>query len=182
MTVTKYPQQSANTNIPEYDTLQTVKVNITVMQTFSMNVSSIDMAIGASEQLYGTFGEDVTTETSQFKWEPSDDSNEYITVKPNGQYATIVAKKETPANTPVLVTLSWTSPDGVTLTTKCNVTVRKSVEEFHMIPDTLTIEQGQQSIIATDLTEKRNLIWLSSDPSVGTIEQISGTTLSLIHI
>lgn len=176
LTVTKYPQQSANTNIPEYDTLQTVKVNITVMQTFSMNVSSIDMAIGASEQLYGTFGEDVTTETSQFKWEPSDDSNEYITVKPNGQYATIVAKKETPANTPVLVTLSWTSPDGVTLTTKCNVTVRKSVEEFHMIPDTLTIEQGQQSIIATDLTEKRNLIWLSSDPSVGTIEQISGTT------
>lgn len=146
------------------------------MQTFSMNVSSIDMAIGASEQLYGTFGEDVTTETSQFKWEPSDDSNEYITVKPNGQYATIVAKKETPANTPVLVTLSWTSPDGVTLTTKCNNTVRKSVEEFHMVPDTLTIEQGQQSIIATDLTEKRNLIWLSSDPSVGTIEQISGTT------
>ena len=176
LTVTKNPQQSANTNIPEYDTLQTVKVNITVMQTFSMNVSSIDMAIGASEQLYGTFGEDVTTETSQFKWEPSDDSNEYITVKPNGQYATIVAKKETPANTPVLVTLSWTSPDGVTLTTKCNVTVRKSVEEFHMVPDTLTIEQGQQSIIATDLTEKRNLIWLSSDPSVGTIEQISGTT------
>lgn len=45
-----------------------------------------------------------------------------------------------------------------------------------MVPDTLTIEQGQQSIIATDLTEKRNLIWLSSDPSVGTIEQISGTT------
>lgn len=174
--VTKNPQQSANTNIPEYDTLETVKVNITVMQTFSMNVSSIDMAIGSSEQLYGTFGEDVTTETSQFKWEPSDDSNEYITVKPNGQYATIVAKKETPANTPVLVTLSWTSPDGVTLTTKCNVTVRKSVEEFHMVPDTLTIEQGQQSIIATDLTEKRNLIWLSSDPSVGTIEQISGTT------
>ena len=176
LTVTKNGQQSANTNIPEYDTLETVKVNITVMQTFSMNVSSIDMAIGSSEQLYGTFGEDVTTETSQFKWEPSDDSNEYITVKPNGQYATIVAKKETPANTPVLVTLSWTSPDGVTLTTKCNVTVRKSVEEFHMVPDTLTIEQGQQSIIATDLTEKRNLIWLSSDPSVGTIEQISGTT------
>lgn len=176
LTVTRNAQQSANTNIPEYDVLETVKVNITVMQTFSMNVSSIDMAIGATEQLYGTFGMDVSSETNQFKWDPSDDSNEYITVKPNGQYATITAKKETPANTPVLVTLSWTSPDGVTLTTKCNVTVRKSVEQFNIVPATLTIEQGLQSIIATDLSESRNLIWLSSDPSVGTIEQISGTT------
>ncbi|MCI6654449.1 MAG: hypothetical protein MSH21_04195, partial [Clostridium sp.] len=174
--VTKNAQQSANTTIPEYDQLETVKVNITVMQTFSMNVSSCDMAIGASQLLYGTFGEDVTTETSQFKWEPSDDSNEYITVKPNGQYATIVAKKETPANTPVIVTLSWTSPDGVTLTTKCNVTVRKSVEQFNIVPNKISVEAGQQQIIATDLTESRKLIWLSSDPKVGTIEQISGTT------
>ena len=183
LTVKRRSQQSSETNIPEFAVLGDtpdgsgiVKINITVMQTFSMNVTSTDMAIGSTQLLYGIFGEEVSAESDQFKWDPSDDSNEYISVVTNGQYATITAKKETPANSPVIVTLSWTSPDGRTLTTRCSITIRSSVDKFNIVPNKLSVEVGQQQIIATDLKESRNLIWLSSDPKVGTIEQISGTT------
>lgn len=183
LTVKRRSQQSPETNIPEFANLGDtpigsgiVKINITVMQTFSMNVTSTDMAIGSTQLLYGIFGEDVAAESDQFKWDPSDDSNEYISVETNGQYATITAKKETPTNSPVVVTLSWTSSDGRTLTTRCIITIRSSVDKFNIVPNKISVEAGQQQIIATDLTESRKLIWLTSDPSVGTIEQISGTT------
>lgn len=182
--VKRNAKQNAETNIPEFNKLGDqpdgsgiVYVNITVMQTFSMNVSTADMSVGSTQLLYGMFGEDTPTEADQFKWNPSDDSNnEYISISTNGQYATVTAKKETPSNSPVTVTLSWTNSDGLTLTTTCKITVRKSVDKFNIVPNKVSVEVGQQQIIATDLTESRNLIWLSSDPKVGTIEQISGTT------
>lgn len=185
--VERHPNQNSETNIPEFKELGdqpdgttgtgVVHVNITVMQTFSMNVSTADMSVGSTQLLYGMFGEDKPTEADQFKWDPSDDSNnEYISISTNGQYATVTAKKETPSNSPVTVTLSWTNSDGLTLTTTCKITVRKSVDKFNIVPNKVSVEVGQQQIIATDLTESRNLIWLSSDPKVGTIEQISGTT------
>lgn len=89
MIVKRNANQNAETNIPEFNDLGdqpdgttgtgVVYVNITVMQTFSMNVSTADMSVGSTQLLYGMFGEDTPTEADQFKWDPSDDSNnEYI--------------------------------------------------------------------------------------------------------
>ena len=62
------------------------------MQTFSMNVSTTDMSVGSTQLLYGMFGEDTPTEADQFKWNPSDESNnEYISISSNGEYGRVTA-------------------------------------------------------------------------------------------
>lgn len=172
----KKKSDTVDSNIPDFDNFREVTVKITVANTFSLNVSDVDMSIGSSQTLYGIFGTDIVAEADQFKWTTSDTDNTYIDISANGKYATITAKKETESNQSVTVTLAFTNSEGVTLTASCNVTVRRSVDSFHMIPEELTIKQGEQSVISTDLTESRKLIWLSSDESVGTIEQIEGTT------
>lgn len=183
--VSRNKLQSSSTTIPEYDKLGVddgmlvgkVVVNINVLQTFSMNVTTMDMTVNTDRTIFGMFGEDVATEPDQFKWEPSDDSNEYITVKPlGGRYATVTAKKETPSDKPVIVTLSWKNPNGETWTTSCRINITNSVNKFNIIPSKLSVENGQQQIISTDIMQNKSLVWLSSDPKVGTIEQISGTT------
>ena len=172
----KKKSDTVDSNIPDFDNFREVTVRITVANTFSLNVSDADMSIGSTQTLYGIFGSDVVAEADQFKWTTSDTDNTYIDISTNGKYATITAKKETESNQSITVTLLFTNSEGVTLTASCNVTVRKSVDSFHITPDKISVEVGQQQIIATDLKESRNLIWLSSDPKVGTIEQISGTT------
>ena len=64
MIVERHPNQNSETNIPEFNKLGDqpdgsgiVYVNITVMQTFSMNVSTADMSVGSTQLLYGMFGE-----------------------------------------------------------------------------------------------------------------------------
>ena len=172
----KKKSDTVDSNIPDFDNFGEVTVRITVANTFSLNVSDADMSIGSTQTLYGIFGSDVVAEADQFKWTTSDTDNTYIDISTNGKYATITAKKETESNQSITVTLLFTNSEGVTLTASCNVTVRKSVDSFHITPDKVSVEVGQQQIIVTDLKESRNLIWLSSDPKVGTIEQIAGTT------
>ncbi len=164
-------------NIPGFQKFGEVIIEVTIANTFSLNVSNANMSIGSEQILYGIFGEDVNPESDQFTWTTSDTNGTYIDIKPDdrkGQQATIIAKKETETNKYVEVTLSWTSKEGITLTASCNITIRSSVDKFNIVPSKLEVEVGEQKIIATDLTESRNLIWLSSDPKVGTIEQISG--------
>ena len=166
-------------NIPGFQNFNEVIIEVTIANTFSLNVSNASMSIGSEQILYGIFGEDVNPESDQFTWTTSDTNNTYIDIKPDdrkGQQATIIAKKETETNKYVEVTLSWTSKEGITLTASCKITIRNNVDKFNIIPSKISVEVGQQQIIATDLKESRDLIWLSSDTKVGTIEQISGTT------
>lgn len=175
----KPKENLVTSTIPGFDKFGEVIIEVTIANTFSLNVSSASMSIGSEQILYGIFGEDVNPESDQFTWTTSDTNNAYIDIKPDdrkGQQATIIAKKETETNKYVEVTLSWTSNEGVTLTASCKITIRNNVDKFNIVPSKVSVEVGQQQIIATDLTESRDLIWLSSDPKVGTIEQISGTT------
>lgn len=176
------PDQSPDTSIPDYYELpDEVTVNVTVVQTFSLNVSNAKMAIGETLDLSPMFGEEEPSDPTQFRWSPSElEDNEYITVETNGegtgQTATVTAKKETPDGSPVVVTLAWTRSDGTTLTAKCSIEVRKNVDKFHLVPERTQLEAGEQVIISTDLTESRKLVWLSSDTKVGTINENVGTT------
>lgn len=181
--IKKSQEQSPDTAIPDYNDLpDTIKVHVTVMQTFSLNVSSAKMAIGETLDLSPMFGEEEASEPTQFRWSPSElEENDYITVDTarkdgTGQTAKVTAKKETPANSPVIITLSWTRSDGTTLTAKCSIEVRKNVDKFHLVPERTQLEAGEQVIISTDLTESRKLVWLSSDTKVGTINENVGTT------
>lgn len=181
-TLTRNGDQDYRTTIPDFDNLSdTVKVTVTVLQTFSLNVSNVKMAIRDTLDLYPVFGQEEASDIANFKWSPSElEANEYIDVitngKGTGQSAQVIAKKETPDGKPVVVTLSWTKSDGTTLTAKCTIEVRKNVDKFKLVPERTQVEVGEQVIIRTDLEESRKLIWLSSDTKVGAINENVGTT------
>ncbi len=170
-------------NIPGIQTFKQETITVIISNTFSMNVRYATMSVGNEEplNLYGVFGENVNALPEQFKWSTSDTTNTYIDIKTDlddnqGKNAKIYAKKATAVDQFILVTVSWTNTDGVTLTAECEIKITDNINGFNIVPNKISVEVGQQQVIATDLKDGRSLIWLSSDPKVGTIEQISGTT------
>lgn len=175
---------SVSTNeIPGFPTgTDTVTVNVTVANTFSLNISETSMAVGSTLSLHGVIGSNAVAEASQFKW--SIDGEDYLcftdeqgkpTEDVRGQYKYVTAKKETPANTHATVTLAWTDSDGVIWVASCVITVNVAATDFMITPDHAEIEVGQSITLHTNIdAQKANIEWISSDTSMLTVSANDG--------
>ena len=153
--------------IPGFPTgTDTVTVSVTVVNTFSLNISETSMAVGSTLDLHGVIGSDAVAEASQFEW--TVDGEEYVSLSDTkGQYITVTAKKETPANTHATVTLKWTDSDGVTWVASCVITVNVAATDFMITPDHASIEVGGSVTLHTNIdAPKANIEWISSDTSM----------------
>lgn len=169
--------------IPGFPTgTDTVTVNVTVANTFSLNISETSMAVGSTLSLHGVIGSNAVAEASQFKW--SIDGEDYLcftdeqgkpTEDVRGQYKYVTAKKETPANTHATVTLAWTDSDGVIWVASCVITVNVAATDFMITPDHAEIEVGQSITLHTNIdAQKANIEWISSDTSMLTVSANDG--------
>lgn len=160
--------------IPDVYSGNTVTVRINVTDTFRLNVSSATLAVGASLDLIGIIGSGQYTEASSFRWETSENAETYISLNSNGQYATVKAVRTTPANSPVTVTLYWTNNEGVTRKASCTIYVTTSATQLNLYPDEVQMEVDQTVTVSTRLTGQQNLLWLSSDTDIVTVDPVQG--------
>lgn len=150
-----------------------VKVTFVVTDTFELNISATKLAVGSTLDLYGIIGSNPTSEPSQFVWTISSDVYASLS-NTNGQYATVTAKAETPKNKPVRVSLAWTDKDNTTWVAYCDITVTSSATAFQITPATKSIEAGATDYLQTNLSGTQNILWVSSDTSIVTVEAQTG--------
>ena len=165
----------STSEIPGFpDDYDTVIVNITVADTFSLNITETTMSVGSKLSLHGIIGSEAVAEASQFKW--SVDRAEYLSLSDtSGQYVTVTATRATPANSPARVTLAWTDKDGVTWVSYCTITVLTAAENFMITPDNSSIEVGGGVTLRTNIPGGRaNIVWMSSDESIVTVSANDG--------
>lgn len=162
-----------------------IKVTFVVTDTFELNISSTKMSVGSKLDLHGIIGSNPTTMPSQFVWSASlyntdrkthSSAEQYVTLSnTNGQYATVVAQKETLTNYVVRVSLAWTDKDNTTWVAYCDITITKSVTDFKILPDTKSIKAGATETLQTNLEKgTHNILWVSSDTSLVTVEPQPG--------
>lgn len=155
---------------------QTVHVKVTVTDTFSLNVSNATMAVGSRLNLTGIIGSGVYTDTSTFRWETSDTDGNYISLSSNAQYATVVAKRETPSNQPVTVRLFWTDEQAVTRVAACRIYVTTSATNIPLDRTELEMEVESVEYLDSGLRGEQNLTWISADTDMVKVEPQQGNT------
>lgn len=162
-----------------------IKVTFVVTDTFELNISSTKMAVGSTLDLHGIIGSNPTTLPSQFVWsaslyntdrKTSGSAEQYVTLSnTDGQYATVTAQKETLTNYVVRVSLAWTDKDNTTWVAYCDITITQSITDFKILPDRKSIEAGATETLQTNLPNgTHNVLWVSSDTSIVTVEPQPG--------
>ncbi len=151
-----------------------IYITINVEDTFALNRSAAEIAVGATLDLWGLIGSNPNADNSQFRWSISD--SQYATLSNEvGRYVTVTASKETPLNQPVRVTLYYTDTRSITWVAYCDVTITSSATDFRIDPSTLRLEAGSSEYLNTNLTGTQNILWVSSDTSVVTVEAQTGS-------
>ena len=166
--------------IPGVNEDDIVKVNITVTDTFSLNVSSTTMAVGSKLSLNGIIGSGTYTDNDTFRWECSDTSETYISMSASGQYATVTAKRPTPLGNFVTVTLYWTDEDAVTRVASCRIYVSSSATTITLDHTSLEMEVGDVEYLDSGLKGDQNLVWISSNSDIVKVEAQPGNTQAKI--
>lgn len=168
--------------IPGVNAGDTITLTINISDSFMLNISRMTMSVGETQTLYGILGSGTVILPEECEWSSDDERGSFIKIDTNGTnqtdgtQATITASRATPTDSPVTVTLKWTSSQGVTLAAYCTITVAATTNSFHIKPTTLSMNVGETQTITTDLTAAYELTWLSSDPSVATVVDSSGAT------
>lgn len=156
----------------EIRTGASVIITIHIRQPFSLNVSIANMAVGEELPLYPfpAFN-DFDENEIVWNWESPDDPNgSYVKILDQGDSKTrIRALKPTPTGKTVTITLSRTTPDGITLTASCQITIDITTSGFHIKPSALTMKAGDVQTITTDLKGSYKLAWISSDTNIATV-------------
>lgn len=155
---------------------QTVHVKVRVTDTFSLNVSNATMAVGSSLNLTGIIGSGVYMDTSTFRWDTSDSDGAYISLSSNAQYATVVAKKETPSDQPVIVRLFWTDENAVTRVAACRIYVTTSATNIPLDRTEIEMEVESVEYLDSGLRGEQNLTWISADTDMVKVEPQQGNT------
>lgn len=160
-------------DIPGLTSLDEITVTVTVVDTFSLNISATTLAVGSSLELYGIIGSNTFAEEAQFQWTVSDEK--YVTLSNDiGRIVTVTAKQQTEKDDPVIVSLAWTDNDSVTWVATCSLTITSSATDFKITPETKRLEVGGTDYLQTNLTGTQNILWLSSDTSIVTVEPQTG--------
>lgn len=158
-----------------------VTITITVTEKFTLNQSDATLPVGGTLDLYGIIESGAAAESSQFSWTTSDEACVKLS-DDEGQYVTISAIKETPTNTPVVITLTWRDSEGVHHTAFCTVTVVKSANNFKINPAKVSLEvKGSSKTLDTGLNGTQNITWLSSDTSIVKVSPLPGNTKATVE-
>ncbi len=160
--------------------VDTVILTINVADTFTMNMTTANIAVGSKITLSGIIGSGTHVEDTEFSWSTTDTDETYITIEPNGRYATVTGKRTTPSNQPVTVTLAWTDTEGVTRIATCTIYVTESAERIGLNHSELQMEVGDTEWLDTGLSGTQNFTWLSSDTSIVTVTADSGNTKAML--
>lgn len=156
-----------------------VTVTVNVADTFALNRSEVTMAVGSTLDLYGVIGSNTDVEASRFQWSISSDI--YATLSnTTGRYVTVTATQKTPVNEPVIVSLAWTEESGITRVAQCSITINESATDFKITPDKVSLEVGASEYLQTNLTGSKNILWISSDTSIVTVEPQTGNVAAKI--
>lgn len=155
---------------------QTYNVTVNVTDTFSLNVASATMAVGSKLDLTGIIGSGEYAEADSFRWETTDPRETYISISSNAQYATVTAKKETPADSPVKVSLYWTDDMAVTHVASCKIYVTNSATTIPLDHTELEMEVGSIEYLDSGLSGQQNLTWISADTDMVKVEPQQGNT------
>lgn len=167
------------TDIPGLSTSDPVTVTVIVSDTFSLNISEAKIAVGSTLDLYGIIGSNADSEMSAFRWSVSDGSYASLSNE-TGRYVTVTAKKETKLNSPVTISLAWTDKESVTWVAYCRLTITSSATDFRITPDETRLEVGKTDYLQTNLTGTQNILWVSSDTSIVTVEPQTGNVAAKI--
>lgn len=167
------------TDIPGLSSSDPVTVTVIVSDTFSLNISEAKIAVGSTLDLYGIIGSNADSEMSSFRWSISDGSYASLSNE-TGRYVTVTAKKETPLNKPVTISLAWTDKESVTWVAYCRLTITSSATDFHITPEATRIEVGKSEYLQTNLTGTQNILWVSSDTSIVTVEPQTGNVAAKV--
>ncbi len=160
--------------IPGLGQQDEVLLTINVEETFSLNRSAAEIAVGSNLDLWGLIGSNANAENSQFVWSVSDP--QYVSLNNDiGRYVQLTALKETPLNHPVRVTLKYTDTRSITWVANCDITITSSATDFRITPSTLRLEAGSSEYLNTNLTGTQNILWVSSDTSIATVEAQTGS-------
>ena len=150
-----------------------IKITLHIVDTYTLNVTEVTMAVGATLDLHGVIGSGAVAMSSQFTWSVSDTA--YLQLNSEeGQYVKVTAKKSTAVNTYQTVTSKWTDNDGVTRVAVCRIIITTSESNFKINPSELKIESGKTETLTTTLTGTQNIEWLSSDPTIASVVPQAG--------
>lgn len=141
----------------------TYKLELNIYDSFHLDRTSVDLAVGGKLQLkpiYGILG--------QITWTSENES--FVKVDQQG---IITGIKETSGS--VMVTASMKLPDGRTLKASCAVTVHKTAETIELTPSSLRLQLGQSSTIVasftpTSITEIPGLKWILTDEEIVSLD------------
>lgn len=160
-----------------------ILVTIKVIDTFSLNVTSTTMSVGASLNLTGLIGSGANVSSSQFAWTWD---SEYVDLEPStgqGQNVTVTAKKKTPTGSPTTITLSWTDSENVTWVSSCNIIITDADPNFTIDPPTKSLEVGETFDLNLKTTlsgDQPNIIWFTADETICTVEALQGNLAARI--
>lgn len=160
--------------LEEANKIQPVDYTFEVIDTLSLNSSSLVMFTGGTYQLKPN-----QTQPGPVFFECSEADKQYIEVSDNGL---VTAKKETPRNYEATVT-AYQIIDGVRKTAICKITVQQTVSQIILTPSETTIGIGETKEINALITPAGlvdvHLTWQSSDPTIFSIAD-NGTTSAQI--
>jgi len=154
-----------------------IKITVLVEDTFALNITQMNLAVGASIDLHGVIGSDTEYPSDQFEWKIEGQGGEdYVQISSKtGRFTTVTGKKETPRDTEAIVTLAWTDNNNKIWVASCRITVTSSSTKFIITPDKKTLEVGESCLIETNVSGKQNILWVSSNTSIVTVEAQLGS-------
>ena len=172
-------------DIPGMRSKDPITVTVKIVDTFSLNISAAQLAVGATLDLYGMIGSETYAEDSQFHW--TIDNERYLSFEPKleegreGPIATVRANaKPSDRENPVTVRLAWTDDKSVTWVATCKITIVDSPTDFRITKETLSMEVGDTDTLETNLSGSQDILWISSDPSIVTVEPNTGNTTAKV--
>lgn len=159
----KLPKLQTLMDDPTIAAGQVYKLEVNIYESFKLDRSSVDLAVGGSLQLrplYGTLGE--------ITWSSADES--YVKVDQNG---IVTGVKETTGG--ITVTASMLLADGRTLKASCTVAVHKTAEEIILSTNSLRLQNGQSSTITatfipSSITSIPGLKWILTDEDIVSLD------------
>ncbi len=161
----------------EIEGIGEVKVIITITDTFTMNITNTSMSVGGKLDLHGVLGSNTPTDASQYEWIIDDEFKNYLEIESiNGKQAQIRAKQKTAQNQKVIVKLKYKSDDGIVLMAQCLISIDDSVTSFKIQPEKLNMKVGDTQTIETSIKGSTEIVWLSSDAKIATVEDVSSNT------
>lgn len=141
-------------------------ININIVNKFSLDRSTCEMAVDETIDLRGVIEPDTTgIPPSQFKWSSNDPLNCIDLFDEIGRNASVRANRPGSAT----VTLEWTNSDGIVQSASCYITVYDSANKFTIVPDNDKIEVGKSTQITSSIKDPQDIVWMSSDTKIATV-------------